>query len=124
MNIPSEPRIFTRLPIGRQAIVLLEGQEPFGAEIINLSMSGVLLKSDHAPEEESDCTVSIPLSDGGELRIDTQGVIIRHTPDGFAVQFTKLEGLDSYNHLKNLLMYNAQTPENLEDELRGHSGIK
>ena len=38
MNIPSEPRIFTRLPIGRQAIVLLEGQEPFSAEIINLAL--------------------------------------------------------------------------------------
>lgn len=124
MNVPSEPRIFTRLPIGRQAIVLVEGQEPFGAEIVNLSMSGVLLKADHAPAEESACTVAIPLSDGGELRIDTQGVIIRHRPGGFAVQFTKLEGLDSYNHLKNLLMYNAPTPENLEDELRGHSGIK
>lgn len=124
METSPEPRAFSRLPIGRHARIVPETAPPFSAEILNLSMSGVLLKTASVLEEGTACTVTIPLSEDDELLIEAQGPVARVTPEGFAVHFTRLMGLESYNHLRNLLLYNAPAPDQMEQEFGNHSGIK
>jgi len=124
MDNESEPRAFSRLPIGRLARIVPPSEPAFSAEILNLSMSGILLKSSQSPDPDTECSVTIPLSDDGELTIEAQGPVARVTAEGFAVHFTRLMGLESYNHLRNLLLYNSPAPDQLEQEFGNHSGIK
>jgi len=118
-----EPRSFTRISLERGAEVLVGDRAPFTAEIANLSMSGMLLKTEQPLEPGGTCKISIPLSENRELRIEALADIVRTIPGGFAIQFSKVLGLESYNHLRRLLLYNAKDPENLEQEFKAHSGI-
>ncbi len=50
--------------------------------------------------------------------------IARHGKDGCAVQIHELLGLDSYEHLRNLILYNAEDPGTAESEFGSHLGLK
>jgi hypothetical protein len=58
--------------------------KPFPCEIIDLSPSGALIKSQEQPKIGSDIRI-------GAIR----GFVRRHTPDGFALQFAVADELDS-----------------------------
>jgi len=118
-----DPRTFTRIALERGAVVLIEHRASFTAEITNLSMSGMLLKTQEHLEPGTECRISIPLAADGELRIEALATIVRTCPGGFAIQFSTLMGIESYGHLRSLLLYNASQPEELEAEFKSHSGI-
>ena len=43
---------------------------------------------------------------------------------GFAIQFTEIIGLDSLEHLRNIIMFNTHDPHQVEEEFHGHLGLK
>jgi hypothetical protein len=49
--------------------------------------------------------------------------VIRSAPGSLAVSFTELE-LDSYDHLRRLIMNNTDEPERAEREFLSHWGIR
>ena len=118
-----DPRTFTRIPIQRGAAVLIEDRGLFTADIANLSMSGMLLKTEEPLEPGASCRISIPLTGDGEFRIEALATVVRTFPGGVAVHFSTLMGIESYGHLRSLLLYNASNPEQLEQEFKSHSGI-
>lgn len=120
----ADPRIFSRISLDRGARISIEGRTPFHAEIVNLSMSGLLLKTEEHLEPGIECRVSIPLTENEEMRIEAQAAVVRPTTGGFAVNFTKLLGVESYNHLRSLLLYNASDPDRIEEEFKIHHGIR
>jgi hypothetical protein len=119
-----DPRSFSRISLDRGAQILVGNNAPFHAEIINLSMSGLLLRTDQHLELGTECRLSIPLTEGGEMQVEAMATVVRTTADGFAINFTKLLGVESYGHLRSLLLYNATDPDRIEEEFKAHYGIR
>jgi len=71
------------------------------------------------------CTCTLIL-DGGEsqVRIRAAGVVMRHVDNGMAIRFDELLDAESYDHLCQLIRYNALDPEKAEREIAAHIGIK
>jgi len=71
------------------------------------------------------CTCTLIL-DGGEsqVRIRAAGVVMRHVDNGMAIRFDDLLDAESYDHLCQLIRYNALDPEKAEREIAAHIGIK
>lgn len=72
-------------------------------------------------------TVSVVLLLGASLEeahIAARGEVVRHEAGGMAIRFDELEGLESYDHLRNLVLLNSRDPERVERELESHVGLR
>jgi len=49
--------------------------------------------------------------------------IVRSDQDGMGVEFTEMP-LESYDHLRKMVLLNATDPERVEQEFRDHIGLK
>jgi hypothetical protein len=58
-----------------------------------------------------------------KLLIEADGNIVRSEPSSLAVEFTRLD-LDSYYHLRQLILNNTDDPEKAEQEFSSHWGIR
>lgn len=119
-----DPRTFSRISLDRGVLIQAGDETPFHAEIVNLSMSGLLVKCGAHLEPGTECRISIPLTESGEMRIEALASVARPTTGGFAVSFVKLLGIESYNHLRSLLLYNAADPDQIDAEFKLHHGIR
>ena len=52
------------------------------------------------------------------------GYVSRSLPDAMAIEFTELIGLESWQHLRNLILYNAEDPVRAQQEFDTHLGLK
>ena len=86
-------------------------------------MKGMLIKTEERLPKDSVCHISIFLAEG-EVEIEVEGVVVNHYPEGLAFQFSKILGVDSFEHLRNLVLYNASDTEQVETEFRTHIGLK
>ena len=92
----------------------------------DLSMNGVYVVCDDALPVGAECSISIRLSENeGGPAITATGKAIRtgNDPSGFAMEFTEID-LESYEHLRQLVMLNSQDPDKVEKELNQHLGLK
>ncbi len=88
------------------------GQETqLSANSKDLSQRGVFVKTDKRPILDTTCRVSVYLAGGIEdLKLDIQGRIVRHTDAGFGVAFESMD-VDTYTHLKTLVLYNTKNSD-------------
>ena len=49
--------------------------------------------------------------------------MVRATPEGFAVAIVELIGLDSLEHLRNLILYHVPNPDQVVHEFLEHNGL-
>ncbi len=56
-------------------------------------------------------------------KIETEGRVQRVTGEGMAIEFTLIE-VESFGHLRELILRNTDYVRKVEKELRGHAGIK
>jgi hypothetical protein len=119
-----ESREFTRVPIKVEAEVHADGQSIFCEETRDVSMKGLFLKGDKSFPMGTKCVVTLFLGgkEGG-MRIDVKGVVEHSSEKGMGVQFSEI-GLDSYEHLQNLVLYNSQDSHKVEKEIHDHLGLK
>lgn len=117
-------REFTRV---RRAIEveLRSGDEAVRGEVRDVSLKGLFARCDPCWPEGTECEVAVRLGldAEGELRVEARGKVVRQDPDGLGVEFRELIGLDSYWHLRNIVLYNAPDPEQAEREFAAHSGL-
>ena len=118
----SKQREFTRVPIQVRAEVLGGGLSLASAATQNLSLKGLFVTCAEQLPEGTICQITLLLGDG-TTRIETEAAVIRCHPEGIAFQFTRIEGLESYDHLRNLLLYNAPDPTQVEGEFDTSLGI-
>ncbi|MGD8563017.1 MAG: PilZ domain-containing protein [Desulfarculaceae bacterium] len=108
----------TRVNFHTVAQVQAQGVNADGLQTEDLSLKGVFLVGDLALSSGQHCDVSIRLmaegSDTPTLRM--QGKVIRSTPEGTAIEFTSLDP-ETYVHLRNLVLLNADDPDSAEEEL-------
>ena len=77
----------------------------------DLSVNGVFVKTGHPIPPNTDCRVKIVLSGMTEpLTLQMEGHVVRSSPIGMAISFRSMD-LDSYTHLKNIVKYNVDRPD-------------
>lgn len=110
-------RNFTRVSIELEADVRPRQGDPISARAANLSLKGVFVLTDL--KYDPGTTVELTLYLGGRaegIAVEIQGKVARATADGMGIQFTRIEGVESFEHLRNLVRYNATTNDSAEVE--------
>jgi hypothetical protein len=110
-------RRFTRVNINLQVEVSDGRMSLIGCETRDLSLRGVFVYSDIVFPLGSPCVVTIILSGmvvPVEIKINAR--VVRAESEGIGVEFDSSQGLESYHHLRNLVLYNSLVPEQIEQE--------
>lgn len=110
-------RKFTRVSPHLPVDVVADGKTVSG-EVRDISFEGLWLPTTASLSERTPCRVTIHLSE--TIKISADGVVVRSEPDGFAVQFVELLDLESYGHLRNLILYNTLDTATVEEEFDRH----
>lgn len=121
----SEKREFLRVPLGTEVEVVWSGGLIRAESGLNISMTGLGFSSvQPMPAVGSDCRVSIKLASADDrIVIKASGKVVRAAPGVLGVGFTELD-LDSYHHLKRLVLFNAKDTKRAEQEFEAHWGIR
>ena len=124
MSATDDRRGFTRVPF--QVAVSLKsdhGTLVFG-DIWDISLSGLYVTGTAQFPRGCSCEVDMEL-DGpeGKVHLHMRGRVARLDHGGMAIEFREM-GLDSYLHLRNLVLYNTTEPDRLEKELKNHLGLR
>lgn len=117
MNNREFTRVRTRILVDVEA-----GGKKISGDVRDISLNGLWLPTTVPVSERTHCRVTIHLAEAITIRAD--GVVIRSEPDGIAVHFLELLELESYEHLRNLILYNAVDPARAEQEFDRHLGLR
>ncbi len=86
------------------------------ADTRDISLQGVFLRTDRKLPLNQHCDLQIKLTGASSvLSICAKGRVVRQDDNGVGIVFEGVD-LDSYFHLKNLLLYNADDPREIEHE--------
>jgi hypothetical protein len=87
------------------------------ADSEDISMKGVFVKTQDTILEGTPCDLEILLTGSStRLALTVKGRITRQEKDGVAIRFESMD-LDSYMHLKNIILHNVADPEEAEKEM-------
>ena len=126
MKTATEKREFTRVPIHLN----VEFSSPQRAtssvcQLKDVSMNGVYVHCDNPLPIGSDCKITVILgSEAVPIRIEVSGKIARVDADGMGMEITEIVGIESFEHLRNLVLYNSPNVDQVEQEFHEHVGIK
>lgn len=98
------------------------GKEVRQGETECVSMKGLFIDCENSFSVGTECVFTLYI-DGreGSLRVETRGCITFVNEDGMAAQFSSHLGLNSYDHLHKLVLYNADTEaDQVEEEIESH----
>jgi hypothetical protein len=85
-------------------------------ETVDLSMKGVFVPAISGRAIGDRCAVELQLSGTtSQLSLHMQGEVARIEAKGIAIKFFEID-LDSFNHLKNIVYYNSENPDELTGE--------
>lgn len=115
MNHRKFTRVNPHLPVDVEG----DGQTISGV-VRDIGFEGLWLPTETPLAVQTHCKVAIHLSETIKIRADA--VVVRAEPDGFAVQFLELLDLDSYGHLRNLILYNSHDTDTVEQEFDRYLG--
>lgn len=120
----SDLREFTRINRSLEVVIELPGRTLAG-RTRDLSLRGALITCGQELSLGTTCRCTMILDGGeGQLRIQVAGVVMRHVKDGLAMRFDELLDGESYDHLCQLIRYNALDPEKAEREIAEHIGLR
>jgi hypothetical protein len=123
MSEAENHREFTRVHVKVDTEVKALGRTIHSFDSQDLSLKGMLVRTEERLPRGTPCEVRLLLGDhAAEILAD--GLVVRDYDEGFAVQFTRLLGVESYEHLKNLVLYNAQDTARIEQEFQEHLGLR
>ena len=123
MTHESEKREFTRVPITFLVHLLVGERHLEGCHIQDLSMKGMLVVTEERFPLGTPCEAVLTLVEG-EVEIRTSGTVAALHPKGFGMEFSTIDGLESYIHLRNLVLFNSPDVEKVEEEFHTHAGIR
>ncbi len=124
MNDYQFNREFTRVPIHIWGTFHDENGELLTAEINNLSMRGCHASTFEALPEGGRYHLTLFTEDeDSALHFKVEARIVRSDQDGMGIEFLELP-LESYEHLRNMVLLNSHDPDQVEREFREHIGIR
>ncbi len=118
-------REFIRVPFRTEVSVRTADRTLWSNSTLDISLNGVRIATTEAPPPEgAACEIEIVLSDADPaVLIEARGTIIRPEPGILAVHLTELD-IESYDHLRRLILNNAEDPDRAEQEFNAHWGIR
>jgi hypothetical protein len=113
-----ERRQKTRVHFETHVIIRIgESEIKAEANSEDISIKGVFVKTRDRIPEGTPCDLEILLTGSStRLALTIKGTITRQEKDGLAIGFDSMD-LDSYMHLKNIILYNVTDPEEVEREM-------
>ena len=110
----------SRIPFKATISLDFPGKAYTEYETRDLSLKGVFVKDITGHEIGDQCDVSLHLvGASSDLALNIKGEIVRIESDGVALHFYETD-LDSFYHLKNILYYNSDDPDKLDEEFSDH----
>jgi hypothetical protein len=109
-----EKRKRSRVPVHFDVGIVL-GEELIEAQIINISMTGILCTSNRLFRKDAPCKVVVSLLD--DLRITVDAKILRVDERETAISFNAMDE-ESFAHLKRVVQYNAGDADRIEKEFQ------
>jgi len=121
----NEKREFVRVPFKMGTTVRTSGRTIRSSNTLDISMNGLrIATTETVPPEGTVCEVEIVLAEAPDpVIIETRGSIVRSEPGTLAVHFSVID-VDSYEHLRQLILNNSEDPERAEKEFGAHWGIR
>jgi hypothetical protein len=121
----NEKREFVRVPFMIGTTVRTSDRTIWSGTTLDVSMSGLRVETtDAVPPEGTFCEVEIVLVEAPEpVIIEARGSIVRSKPGTLSVHFSEVD-VDSYQHLRQLILNNSDDPERAEKEFSAHWGIR
>jgi hypothetical protein len=118
-------REFIRVPFRTQVTVRAPDRTLWANSTLDISLNGLRIATEERPlAEGTACEIEIVLSDADPpVIIEARGTVVRPEPGILAVHLTELD-LDTYDHLRRLILNNAADPEKAEREFAAHWGIR
>ena len=123
MTEHANQREFTRVLVAARTTIKAGETILSPAQTHSLSMKGMSIQTQERLPVGTECEITIVLVEG-EAEIQVLGTVVVELADGMAFLFTKILGLESFEHLRNLVFYNAPNVEQVEDEFTSHTGIR
>lgn len=125
MKNEENKREFSRVPLQIE-VEVSPGQQPIVvSQTKDVSLKGLYLVCDSPLPLGSDCRVALLLGGGDNpVRIEVSGKIARVDSSGMGLEITEIIGTDSFDHLRNLVLYNAANADQVEEEFHSHLGLK
>ncbi|MBW1742145.1 MAG: PilZ domain-containing protein [Deltaproteobacteria bacterium] len=113
-----ERRQKTRVHFETHVIIKTEESEIRAeADSEDISMKGVFVRTPEKIPEGTPCDLEILLTGSStRLALTIKGIVTRQEEAGLAIGFDSTD-LDSYIHLKNIILYNASNHEEIENEM-------
>ncbi len=112
-----ERRKNTRVLFQTIADINFVGKSYNKCETEDLSIKGISVLGPSGQSVGEKCDISLALSgSSSELVLEMKGEVVRVDPDGLALRFTEID-FDSFYHLKNIVYYNSQEPDQIDLEL-------
>jgi hypothetical protein len=110
-------RMRTRVPAHFDVSILLN-EEVIRAEIINISLSGILCTSNPLFQNNALCQVIVSLSD--DVQIVVASKISRVSEKESAISFLSMTD-ECFMHLRRLVQYNSGDADRIDEELHKKS---
>lgn len=121
MNQREFTRVRTTIPID----CVVQGGGNVSGSTRDVSLNGCFVACEHPLPDDARCLVTMHIDGrGGAVRVLANAEVIRSRAGGFALHFLELLEVDSYEHLRNLILYNAEDPNQAEQEFDSHLGLK
>ena len=120
-----EKRGFMRVPFSTEVEIKAGDHTIRSTSGINISLSGLCLSTEEPTPLAGDaCSVKISLGEPDHrVTIKAKGSVIRTGAGQVVVQFSELD-FASYHHLRQLIIYNVDDPEQAEREFSSHWEIR
>lgn len=117
-------REFTRVPVHIWGTFRDGERELVTAEITSLSLRGCYAMTFDTLAEGGEYALTLFTEDDERaLHITVQARIVRSGEDGMGIEFVEMP-LESYDHLRTMVLLNSTEPEKVEHEFRTHIGLK
>ena len=121
----NDKREFLRVPFRINTTVRTSDRTIWSSNTLDVSINGLRVATTEAvPPEGTFCEVEIVLAEPPEpVIIEARGSIVRSEQGTLAVHFSEVD-VDSYEHLRQLVLNNSQDPDRAEKEFGAHWGIR
>lgn len=122
-EMTQEKRKFSRVLFKMNAKFIQGEQEVVVGEIANLSVGGCQLDIDAGVEVGAECTVVIELNPADStMNVEVGGEVVRVEGGSVSIRFLAIDPED-LGHLHNIIRYNAEDPDRIEEEINDHPGL-
>lgn len=118
----AEKRRFSRIDFNVRARLAVDDREYPVERIINLSVGGCQLETGAKLPLGAECrfTILLPRMAPG---VDVFGEVVRSGDREASLKFIRISP-ENLMHLQNIIRYNADDPEQIEEEISSHPGLK